>query len=140
METPKQKKWTIDKLSGPWPLTGIVSRWNLDTPKEGENHDHTKHTPIRGWALQAEGLTDHLHIVLQTKGRTLSYPLNAERPDVVQTVLQQDPIGHGQLMCGFALTLPADSAQEGIIVGFETNGLIHPAARISLAEENPPSA
>ena len=132
MKSQTQNKWRIAKATATWPLSNIVKRWNLDSPKEETAQDDDQDILIRGWALKADDVSEDLHVVVQGEKKTLSYTFDVEREDVIRAFLEQDPAGHKQLTCGFALKVPAANFHEGLLLGFETNWLIHSAVTIRL--------
>ncbi len=111
----------------------IVSHWHLETPAHDTPASAADPLTVRCWALAADPqFQSHLHMVLSLSGRTVSIPASENRADVVQAICKADPDGHPQLHCGFKYSLPAAEAIAGFRIGFETDGLIHPAARISV--------
>ncbi len=111
----------------------IVSHWHLETPVHDTPASVDDPVTVRCWALAADPQSQsHLHIVLSLSGRTVSIPASENRADVVKAICKAEPEGHPQLRCGFMYTLPATEAMAGFRIGFETDGLIHPAARISV--------
>ena len=59
--------------------------------------------------------------------------MNTNRPDVVVQICKALSDEHPQLRCGFEQSIPFSEAARGFEIGFETDGLIHPVARIRMA-------
>lgn len=113
--------------------SAIVSHWHLETPAHDSPASDAASVTVRCWALAADPqLQSHLHMVLSLTARTVSIPASENRADVVKAICKAEPDGHPQLRCGFMYSLPAAEAMAGFQIGFETDGLIHPAARISV--------
>jgi hypothetical protein len=130
----------IEPISGS-PLPLLVSRWSLEAPHPEAPLASADIMEIRGWALTIPEKQHCLHLVLRLKARTLSFPMNIERPDVINLILGQDPEHHPQLTCGFRYGLPLQEAIEGFTIGFETDLEIHPAVEIkTIRAEHPDSA
>lgn len=98
--------------------SSIILKWNLDSPKADNLFDHAEEGrfKIRGWALGVSGKT--LHLAVRQNGVTRCYPFNKKRADVITKVLEAEPTGHPQLMCGFDYTLPSGAPVQ---FGFECN-------------------
>ncbi len=114
-------------------LAQIIYKWSLGSPKHGAKYKPTEAVEIRGWAIGHPDKHTMLHLVIQAQAHTFSYPLNVARPDVLKTILKSDTTERDELVCGFSRWLPAKDFEDGVNIGFETEGIIHPAARISLA-------
>jgi len=61
----------------------------------------------------------------------LCRPLNIERPDVVERVLDQSPANNPQLRCGFRFTIPPDVAT--FTLSLEINGQSWPLQNVKVA-------
>jgi hypothetical protein len=113
--------------------SAIVSHWHLESPVHDSPVSDAASVTVRCWALAADPqLQSHLHMVISLTGRTVSIPALENRADVVLAICKAEPGGHPQLRCGFMYSLPAAEAMAGFQIGFETDCLIHPAARISV--------
>ena len=134
MSMRSNKIWSITPThqQGELSLAKILRKWSLRSPKHASKFALSEKVEIRGWALGLPPTHHMLHIVIQTKDNILSYPLNVPRPDVLKTVLKQESAGQPELMCGFSRWVPAELFVAGVNLGFETEGLIHPAASIRL--------
>jgi hypothetical protein len=129
-QTPRS--WSITPIAGS-PLPLLIGSWYLEKPATDEPWPNHGIIEIRGWALAAPEKQDFLHVVVQLCNKTLSFPMNVERPDVVDGVLGQDPEGHPQLKCGFRYAFPLPELAPGFVIGFETDLEIHPAVRVEAA-------
>jgi hypothetical protein len=126
------RKWHEEQFS-PESYSARVRHWHLETPVHDTTVSDADPVTVRCWALAADPqLQSHLHMVLSVSGRTVSIPASENRADVVQAICKAEPEGNPQLRCGFMYSLPAAEAMAGFQIGFETDGLIHPAARISV--------
>ena len=126
--------WRVERLSGDNGLSHLVQAWNLDSPKQDESTPKDSELIVQGWALTCSDASQStLHLILRLRDRTLSFPMNTNRPDVVEQICKALPEGHPRLRCGFQQSIPAAEASHGFEVGFETDGLICPAARIRVA-------
>jgi hypothetical protein len=128
-------QWHLEKAPAIRPLSNIIQRWNLDSPKNATPDDGADSLTIAGWALGVGGQHENLHVVLQTAEGTWSYPLDLKRPDVIESVLNQEPKGQKELVCGFAHQLPKALVRQGVTLGFETDGVIHAALKIRLTSQ-----
>jgi len=110
----------------------IVRRWHLETPKVGNRLIGGGEIPVRGWVLATrEQEQGRLHVVFRFKQRTLSFPIQEERRDVVEIICKASPDGHPCLRCGFRFPVDAAEAKQGFEIGFEVDGLIYTVARVS---------
>jgi hypothetical protein len=122
----------VERLGGATKPGSPVAAWNLESPADGGRLPAGGQVPVTGWAVVAkESSQGRLHVVIRLKSRTLSYPLEVQRRDVVEQVLKTEAEGHPCLVCGFSRTVSAAEAAPGFEVGFESDGTIHPAARVS---------
>ena len=114
------------------PADTIIRQWHLETPAVGDRQIAKGEIPVRGWVLatreQAQGL---LHVVLRFKQRTLSFPLQEERRDVIEIIFKSVPDGHPCLRCGFRFPVDAAEAAQRFEISFEADGLIQTAAKVS---------
>ncbi|WP_447529185.1 alginate O-acetyltransferase AlgX-related protein [Vreelandella sp. TE19] len=88
-----------------------VFRWELDYPSTTrEPRFVSSGRVVQGWVLLDDAFMDRLpsaHIVAQWESTfELRYPLEVERPDVIERVLEADPDSHPQCCCGFRFTIP----------------------------------
>jgi hypothetical protein len=114
------------------PTNAPTRHWHLETPCVDDTLPAGAELVVRGWALAAQDSNQSkLHVVFRLKTHTLSYPLNEPRGDVVKAICEAEPEGHPCLISGFRRMIPAAEAAQGIEIGFESDGLIQPAAKIS---------
>ncbi len=115
-------------------LSSVVFRWNLEFPKAGEPFTSENGSPLslRGWAVATGGNQPDLHLVLRFRDRTLSYPLNQDREDVVKYFFKENPEGQKYIHCGFKYPLNPVEVERGFEIAFEIDGLIHKAVQVSL--------
>ena len=117
-------------------LSSVVLRWHLESPADGSHASSIGRgvIDISLWALSAlPEAQSRLHVVLRFRGRTISCPANAGRSDVIEIILKADPVGHPQIKCGYRISVPESEAFQGFGIGFETDGLIYSAAKVSVA-------
>ena len=121
--------WRV--ISAPHPrLTDLITRFNIDSPKSESQIASDGALAIRGWAIAVPEQQNRVHLVLRFPGYTLSYPLNADRGDVIEKVLKAGAHEHPQLECGFNYSVPMVEAKAGFEIGFEADGYIYTVARI----------
>lgn len=126
--------WRVERLSADNRLSHLIQAWNLDSPKQEESTPRNSDLLVQGWALTcSDAAQSTLHFVLRLRDRTLSFSMNSNRPDVVEQVCKTLPDEHPHLRCGFKQSVPFAEATNGFEVGFETDGVIHLAARIQVA-------
>jgi hypothetical protein len=126
--------WHVDRLSEDNGLSHLIQAWNLDSPKPEESTPQDSELIVQGWSLAcSEASQAALHLVLRLRDRTLSFPMNKNRPDVVEQICKALPDGHPRLRCGFEQSIPLAEAAHGFEVGFEADGLIRIAARTGVA-------
>jgi hypothetical protein len=129
-----QVVWLVERLSADNGLSNLIQAWNLDSPKPDESTHGGSELVVRGWSLACSDASQAaLHLVLRLRDRTLSWPMNSNRPDVVEQICRALPDEHPRLRCGFEQSMPFSEAAHGFEIGFETDGLIRPAARIRVA-------
>ena len=126
--------WSVERLDGDDDLSHLIQAWNLDSPKQNESTPKGSELVVEGWALTCSDVAQSaLHLILRLRDRTLSCPMNENRPDVVKKICKALPDEHPRLRCGFEQRIPFAEAAHGFEIGFETDGLIRPAARIRVA-------
>lgn len=126
--------WSVERLSGDDNLSHLIQAWNLDSPKQDESTLKDSELIVQGWALTCSDVAQSaLHLIFRLRDRTLSFPMNTNRPDVVEQICKALPEGHPRLCCGFQQSIPVAEASHGFEVGFETDGLICLTARIRAA-------
>lgn len=130
--------WHIEPANDPR-LKNLLFNWFLDTPIDGDAYDSSKPLQVSGWALAEESQHAHLHLVLRLPGLTLSHPMNQERADLIEAVLHEEASGHPRLICGFHHHLQPSDIGQGFTIGFETDGSIIEAVRLTVRPENPAS-
>jgi hypothetical protein len=109
--------WHIEASNDPR-LKDLLFDWYLDTPQNGAPYDA------------------RLHLVLRLSGLTLSYPMNQDRADVVEVILHEKGLDHPRQKCGFHRTLQPSEIGQGFTIGFETDGSIIEAVRLTLQTSN----
>ncbi|WP_144984496.1 glycosyltransferase family 2 protein [Halomonas sp. C22] len=88
-----------------------IERWSLDypSPQRGSRFLPSGRV-VQGWLLLPEHLQDmraQVRIVARwLPVYELCYPLDIERPDVIENVLSVAAEGHAQQRCGFRFTVP----------------------------------
>lgn len=88
-----------------------IERWALDYPSEQRG---SRFLPsgrvVQGWVLLPDSLVEmqaQVRVVAEWQpGYELCYPLEIERPDVIENVLEQSAEHHPQRRCGFRFTIP----------------------------------
>jgi hypothetical protein len=125
-------KWAIEKFT-PAGLSKVLVKWHLDEPRAHSDFVGADEVLLRGWALGWPETHAMLHFVVRSKAVTYSYPLLEARPDVIKTILDKAAEeSHPRLACGFRYILPREAFADPVEIGFETDGLIHVAARLAL--------
>ncbi|MGO3699076.1 alginate O-acetyltransferase AlgX-related protein [Halomonas sp. AOP1-B1-8] len=86
-------------------------RWHLDYPSlECPPWLNQNGWVVQGWVLLPSSLSKSMEdvrvIARWNSVFELCHPLSLERPDVIETVLGEDPTKHPQLRCGFRFTVP----------------------------------
>lgn len=130
--------WHIEPANDPR-LKNLLVAWHLDTPKTGDAYNSSQPLQVSGWALAEESQHAHLHLVLRLPGLTLSHSINQDRADVVAAILHEETSGHPRLICGFHHHLQPSDIGQGFTIGFETDGSIIEAVRLTVQPENPAS-
>jgi hypothetical protein len=130
--------WHIEPANDPR-LKNLLIDWHLEAPQNGDAYDPTRLLQIRGWALAEESQHAHLHPVFRLPGLTLSHSMNQDRADVVEAILHEEASGHPRLICGFHHHLQPSDIGQGFTIGFETDGSIIEAVRLTVQPENPAS-
>ena len=98
-----------------------VDKWTLDYPSpEREAQIDASGRRVQGWLLMPEGseaMLQQVRIVVQWSAEQEGiYPLDIERPDVVETVLQAEPDKHLQSCCGFLFHVPVHIAHFRLLM------------------------
>jgi hypothetical protein len=123
---------TIELIPFEQSADSIVRQWHLETPAVGDQLMAKGEIPVRGWVLATrEQEQGRLHVVFRFKQRTLSFPLQEERSDVIEIICKASPDGHPCLRSGFRFQIDAVEAAQGFEIGFEADGLIQTAAKVS---------
>jgi hypothetical protein len=125
--------WKVE-LENAEPPGSPVGDWHLESPAAGTQVAVGQaDLGISVWAVSSIPDAQRLlRLVVRLQDRTLSLAPAVERPDVVEVVLKAPSACHPQLKCGYRLSVPVSEAVRGFGLGFETDGLIHPAARVSI--------
>lgn len=98
-----------------------VFKWMLDYPTaERDAQIDPAGRRVQGWLLMPEGEEDILRqvrIVVQWSCEQEGvYPLDIERPDVVETILKTVPADHPQRYCGFRFHIPVHIARFRLLL------------------------
>ncbi|MDP4528971.1 hypothetical protein Q3O59_08010 [Alkalimonas delamerensis] len=97
-------------------------RWCLDYPLAEQLFvlDEEKNTLyVQGWLLSLKPVQRIRLVLLQGEQRQY-FPLNCERPDVIEAILKQPSDAHPQLRCGFKFT--TEVLVEQLRLGVELDG------------------
>jgi hypothetical protein len=98
----------------------LVYRWNLESMGEGPSLEFDGDRAIlRGWVLGTKSRP--VHVAVRQDGVCRSYPLNEERPDVLEAVLKQHPNQNTGMLCGFRFSIARATELD---FGFEVDGRI----------------
>lgn len=98
----------------------FVYRWNLESIQEGTClQAKDGRMLVSGWVVGNSPAT--IHIATRQDGVTRCYPLNVERPDVVQAVAGESPAASKSPICGFSYAMKSDTRFD---IGFEVDGWI----------------
>jgi hypothetical protein len=98
----------------------LVYRWNLESMGEGPSLEFDGDRAIlRGWVLGTKSRP--VHVAVRQDGVCRSYPLNEERPDVLEAVLKQHPNQNTGMLCGFRFSVGQATELD---FGFEVDGRI----------------
>lgn len=116
------KSWLKKHLSDGGDTTweqAPVLRWELDYPSPVREPRFTDAGRIvQGWVLLQPDqlpLVDELRIVAAWEASfELCHPLEIERPDVIERVLEEPADAHPQRCCGFRFTVPAHIGHFGL--------------------------
>lgn len=104
--------------------------WWLDHPKIGTHIGAVeKDIEIRGWVISKE--SESVSLVLKTANLVSQHKLNRMRPDVINQVLQESPIAHPQLICGFSVSVLLESFP--VEIGFTVGSSVHWVTRIEFS-------
>lgn len=98
-----------------------VYKWMLDYPSsEREAQIDASGRRVQGWLLMPDGretVFQQVRIIAQWSSEQEGvYPLDIERPDVIETVLQAEPGNHPQCCCGFRFHVPAHIAHFRLLM------------------------
>lgn len=98
----------------------LICRWNLESLQEGVRFQAEEgRMVVSGWVV---GNTPaEVHIAIRQDGVTRCYPLNVERPDVVQVVMNENLSVPPSRFCGFRYVMKSDTSFD---IGFEVEGWI----------------
>ena len=98
----------------------FIYRWNLESIQEGRRLEaQDGRMVVRGWVVGNTPVA--VHIATRQNGVTRCYPLNVERPDVVQAISNENPSIAVNPICGFSYAMRSDTAFD---IGFEIDGWI----------------
>lgn len=107
----KVKAWSSSSADGK-----PIERWALDFPSQQRG---SRFMPsgrvVQGWLLLPAPLAEmqaQVRIVAEWKEAfELSHPLEIDRPDVIENVLEESAEAHPQRRCGFRFTVPPRLSQ-----------------------------
>jgi hypothetical protein len=111
---------------------GGVRQWHLDGPVPGPLGADPASVLIRGWAVPSGDGADPLHFVIKTSRETLCYPMNEDRPDVVEHFSNAALPLAVPVRSGFRYEASLAELRGGVFFGFETRGRIVLARRLVL--------
>ena len=101
-------------------FTKYIYRWNLESIQAGSRlQTEAGRMVVSGWVMG--NAPSAVHIAMRQDGVTRCYPLNVERPDVVQALMNENPTGAMSRFCGFSYAMKSDTAFD---IGFEVEGWI----------------
>lgn len=96
----------------------VVHRWNLESVKDGTACLRSgQRLLVAGWVWPTAG-GHTVRLATRQQGVTRSYPLNVQRPDVVQAMQAEVPAAATNY-CGFQYSVKAEAGFE---IGFEIDG------------------
>lgn len=96
----------------------LVHRWSIDSFRDGSMlQEGAEHLVISGWVWPTS--TAEVQLATRQGGVTRSYPMNVERPDVVQSLQVECDNGSASSVCGFKYTVLGGKDFE---IGFEIDG------------------
>lgn len=97
-------------------------KWCLDLPADSELYElislEKEGVHFQGWALFIEA--SEVEAYIRTANKSHYFPLNMQRPDVVEKVLNMSSSDHPQRLCGFSFTLPLTTNE--LVFGFRIDG------------------
>lgn len=96
-----------------------IRMWALDFPAHERLVDLGQASlTVQGWALWTVAPAQLPQLLLEAGGEPVHVqPFNTKRPDVIDRVLHQPPVGHEQLCCGFLARIPTEKLASGFRVG-----------------------
>jgi len=101
-------------------FTKYIYSWNLESIQAGSRlQTEAGRMVVSGWVMG--NAPSAVHIAMRQDGVTRCYPLNVERPDVVQALMNENPTGAMSRFCGFSYAMKSDTAFD---IGFEVEGWI----------------
>ena len=101
-------------------FTKYIYSWNLESIQAGSRlQTEAGRMVVSGWVMG--NAPSAVHIAMRQDGVTRCYPLNVERPDVVQALMNENPAGAMSRFCGFSYAMKSDTAFD---IGFEVEGWI----------------
>lgn len=96
----------------------LVHRWSIDSFRDGSMlQEGEEHLVISGWVWPTSAA--EVQLATRQGGVTRSYPMNVERPDVVQSLQVECDNGSASSVCGFKYTVLGGKDFE---IGFEIDG------------------
>ena len=98
----------------------FIYRWNLESLQEGKRlQAQDGRMVVSGWVVG--NTAARIHLATRQEGVTRCYPMNVERPDVVQALMNENPTCAMSQFCGFSYAMKSDTAFD---IGFEVDGWI----------------
>lgn len=91
-----------------------IIRWKLEHPTDGDSHAEPEQN-VKGWVA---GNFKELKICIREEGKNTwtEYKLSENRSDVIKKILNENPINHPQLMCGFNFKVKIQSFEIGLLI------------------------
>ena len=98
-----------------------IRMWALDFPAHERLVDLGQASlTVQGWSLWTVAPAQLPQLLLEAGGKLVhAQPFNTKRPDVIDRVLHEPPVGHEQLCCGFLARIPAAKLASGFRVGLK---------------------
>lgn len=96
----------------------LLHRWSFDSVRDDRiQRDEDARVIVSGWAWPKSPA--EVRLAVRQDGITRSYPMNVERPDVVQALQGESGAGFGPPCCGFRYTVRGGNEFQ---IGFEVDG------------------
>lgn len=130
----KVKAWSSSSSDGK-----PIEHWSLDFPSEQRG---SRFMPsgrvVQGWLLLPAPLAemqDQVRIVAEwNEAFELSHPLEIDRPDVIENVLEESAEAHPQRRCGFRFTVPPRLGQFSLSLALGDERWLLQEVRIDISD------